>query len=415
MTRFCLLLFFLFPLDLPAQDIHYASQIVDSLTSPRMEGRGYVNDGDKKAALFIAEEFRKHHADSFNAGYFQPFGFPVNTFPGKMKVSINNMKLQPGADYIVDCASHSGKGSYRIMEVLTGPSGEMPEQVKHKFILIDKTNAASKNAVDSILQWKECWGLAGIILIEEKKLTWSVSETSLHMPVIHILKKSLPAGAEKIKIEIDAWLNPNHQTQNIIGWYKGATEPDSFIVLSAHYDHLGRMGKETYFPGANDNASGTAMLLNFMQYYSLPENRPGCSLAFISFAGEEAGLIGSEYYTTHPLFPLSKIKFLINMDLLGTGDDGMMVVNGDVYKHAFEVLERINTDSLYVKMLGKRGKAHNSDHYYFSEKGVPCFFFYTLGGISAYHDIYDTGATLPFTDFEDVFRLTRDFINEIAR
>ena len=86
------------------------------------------------------------------------------------------------------------------------------------------------------------------------------------------------------------------------------------------------MGKKTYFPGGNDNASGTSMVLNLMEYYSNPINKPRYTIVFILFAGEEAGLLGSEYYTTHPTKDLNKIKFLLNLDLMGTGEEGMMVV-----------------------------------------------------------------------------------------
>ncbi len=90
----------------------------------------------------------------------------------------------------------------------------------------------------------------------------------------------------------------------MIATIKGTAIPDSFLVFSAHYDHLGQMGKDIYFPGANDNASGTSMLLNLAKYYS--QNRPKYSVLFIAFGGEEAGLIGSEYYVKNPLVPLSK-------------------------------------------------------------------------------------------------------------
>src|SRR6185295_17501176 len=109
---------------------------------------------------------------------------------------------------------------------------------------------------------------------------------------------------------------------------------------------------------------------------SKKENQPGCSIVFIAFAGEEAGLIGSKYYTDHPLFPLARIKFLINLDLLGTGDDGMMVVNATEYPNQFHLLDSINSVHQFLPKLGQRGKAKNSDHYYFTEHAVPSFFFY---------------------------------------
>ena len=131
------------------------------------------------------------------------------------------------------------------------------------------------------------------------------------------------------------------------------------------------------------------------------------------FSGEEAGLLGSKYYSEHPLFPLSKIKFLTNLDLLGTGSEGIMAVNATVYKTQFEKLDSINNQKKYVTQIKQRGKVANSDHYWFSEKGVPCFFIYTLGGVTFYHDIYDLEKTLPLTDYVDVCKLLIEFNNAL--
>ena len=252
--------------------------------------------------------------------------------------------------------------------------------------------------------------VAGYIQIEEKKLTWSVNNQQ-KFPVVYILRKALPAPTSKIKIQVDASLI-NYNAKNIIGQIEGQV-PDSFIFITAHYDHLGQMGKKTYFPGGNDNASGTSMVLNLMEYYSNPINKPRYTLVFILFAGEEAGLLGSEYYTTHPTKDLNKIKFLLNLDLMGTGEEGMMVVNGSIFEKEFSLLEKINSEKNLLKTIGKRGKAQNSDHYYFTEKGVPAFFFYTTGGRTAYHDIYDDGPGLPLTKFKEVFTLISTFIKRI--
>jgi Zn-dependent M28 family amino/carboxypeptidase len=132
---------------------------------------------------------------------------------------------------------------------------------------------------------------------------------------------------------------------------------------------------------------------------------------FICFAGEEVGLLGSEYYTEHPFFELNKIKFLLNLDLLGTGDEGMMVVNGSVFENEWNKLDSINSALKLLPKIGKRGKAHNSDHYYFTEKGVPSFFCYTLGGRTAYHDIYDVAEGLPLTKYKETFILLKTFLD----
>jgi Zn-dependent M28 family amino/carboxypeptidase len=170
------------------------------------------------------------------------------------------------------------------------------------------------------------------------------------------------------------------------------------------------MGSDVVFRGANDNASGVAMLLNLAKHFAVPENQPRISIAFIAFAGEELGLEGSFHYVQNPVFPLKDIEFLVNLDILGTGDEGITVVNGSVHSKEFETLTELNDQKAYLTQVKKRGKAAISDHYPFSEVGVPCFYMYTMGGIQAYHDVYDLPETLPLTEFEDIFSLITDFI-----
>jgi len=98
---------------------------------------------------------------------------------------------------------------------------------------------------------------------------------------------------------------------------------------------------------------------------------------------------------------------------MGSGDEGMMAVNGTVFTKEFALLEKINNENKFLTTVKKRGKAANSDHYFFSEKGVPAFFFYTLGGGTAYHDVYDVAETLPLSRFQEVFSLLKVFIGEL--
>ena len=131
---------------------------------------------------------------------------------------------------------------------------------------------------------------------------------------------------------------------------------------------------------------------------------------FIAFSGEELGLFGSKYFTEHPLLPLEAIRFLINVDMVGTGEKGITVVNATEHLKEFALLNKINDEKKYLSKINSRGKAANSDHYFFAEKGVPAFFIYTQGGIDAYHDVNDVAKTLPLTEFEDLFRLLRDWL-----
>jgi Zn-dependent M28 family amino/carboxypeptidase len=156
-----------------------------------------------------------------------------------------------------------------------------------------------------------------------------------------------------------------------------------------------------------------AMLLSLAKYYAA--HPQPYTIAFICFAGEEAGILGSKYFTEHPLMPLSNIKLLINMDIMGTGNDGITVVNATGYPKYFDLLKQVNAQGNYLVKINPRGKAANSDHYWFTEKGVPAIFMYTMGGIKAYHDVFDISKTLPLTEFNDLFKLLVQFNAELQK
>ncbi len=399
-------IFCCFSFSLHAQN---ARVTLNKLASPAFEGRGYYNNGDGKAANFIGDEFKRIGLLPVNKSYFQPFYFPVNTFPGKMKVALDEKLLIAGQDYIVSPSCPSVKGTFTVKKVLT----PLQQFSKSDFILIDKSGADSVTAatLDSIS--KNPPDVRGVIIVEPQKLTWSVSGKVNDKIFIRILKSALPDAFEEIKLHIQNKFIQAHKAANVMAYIPGTLYPDSFIVFTAHYDHLGRMGKQALFPGANDNASGIAMILDIAQHYVIPSNRLNVSVLFIAFAGEEAGLIGSRFYTENPPLPLEKIRFLLNLDLMGNGQEGVMVVNGQIHEKEFYMMEQINNQQQLVKEVGKRGKAANSDHYWFSEKGVPAFFLYTQGGSKAYHDIYDVPETLELTEFEDVKKLLYGFVNAL--
>jgi hypothetical protein len=95
--------------------------------------------------------------------------------------------------------------------------------------------------------------------------------------------------------------------------------------------------------------------------------------------------------------------------LVGTGVDGITVVNATEFSKEFALLNKVNDTRKLLVKINPRGKAANSDHYWFTEKGVPAFFIYTLGGVAAYHDILDVASTLPLNEYEDLFKLIVEF------
>jgi aminopeptidase YwaD len=364
-----------------AQDSLYARLVIKELTSKKYFGRGYLNNGLDAAAKYISGELKRFKAEPlFSTGYFQWFDFDVNTFPDKMNVKINGKLLKPGIDFIPYPESRSAKGKFTLTKK-------------------DSVTYLADNSPFPI----------GVSL--KRKLTFSVATNSLEFCGVELLNTGQYKELKTIDLNIESKVLTKYINKNICGFINGSQQNDTMIVLTAHYDHLGGIGKKTYFPGANDNASGISMLLNLVKYYA--EYPPKYRTVFVFFAGEEAGLLGSKYFVDNGTLDLTRIKFLVNLDLLGTGDDGIMVVNATEFKPQFEKLKKVNDERKYVKEIKQRGKARNSDHYWFSEKKVPCFFIYTLGGIKAYHDVFDTEKTLPLTDYGDVFRLLTAFLKEL--
>lgn len=411
------LLFQSFSLILFAQDIVYARKIINTLTSKHFSGRGAVNDGEKKAANYIANEFNQQGLKKIDSTFFQEFNYPINTFPGELTISFDNIKLIAGKDYLVDASSGRISGSFDLVwyNKDNAPSKSQLKKLasrnffSNKFIVIDALGVEKENESFQLLKLN-VFGAEGIILIEDDKLTQHLSSKYNDFGILRVKRENINRDYKTITVEIDQKFVRDYHSQNVIGCIEGTKYPDSIIILSAHYDHLGMMGNEVYFPGANDNASGIAMLLNLVFHYTHKEP-PTKTIVFIAFGAEEAGLIGSKYFVEHPTVSLDKVNFVFNMDLMGTGSEGAMIVNGVVFPNHYESLQKINTEEGYLPSIKKRGKAANSDHYWFSEKGIPAFFMYTMGGIKAYHDVDDISKTLPLTKFEDCFRLIRDFVD----
>ncbi|GAA4350580.1 hypothetical protein GCM10023185_08460 [Hymenobacter saemangeumensis] len=420
-----------------AQELPRARKTIEKLASPAMLGRGYVGDGDKKAAAYLRGRLRELKLEPLAPDYTQRFTLDVNTFPGKLELQLQHgfgpvlgprWPLQPGRDFIAAPNSGSGRLRGRRLCYLDSAALTSPDGLREFFhcsrlpctvVLLDRyvqqpahLPLAVKNRVDS----------AAAVLSIVPKLTASLapeqtSQLRLHaLPhaMLHPFKPGTGSPAWTANLEVEARLKRSYPSQNLAAVVRGSAQPDSFLVVSAHYDHLGTMGKKAYFPGANDNASGVALLLELAAHYAKPENRPACSIAFLLFGAEEAGLIGSSYFVAHPLLPLKNIKFLVNLDLLGTGEQGATVVNGRVHESAFRRLSSLNEAGHYLPALGARGRAANSDHYPFSELGVPAFFIYTRGGSPAYHDVHDQPGALSLAGFSGAFGLVRDFLNTMG-
>jgi len=404
-----------------AQDLDYARSIVSKLASPELSGRGYVNQGDQMAAEYIAAEFEKIGLEKFRKSYFQRFTTSVNTFPSTVQLRVGDRTLSPGAEFLIEPGSPSVSGVFPVLPLKVHNIlnqeifSDFLRSTSGKFLLFSEFDrnlydAEDLKRIDDVLNFLKYHPdnpSAGTLISNGNKLTWSASSFQYAKPTFTVRSEMIDESVNEVEVLVESKLVERYKTQNVAGYVEGENQ-DSLVVFIAHYDHLGMMGTDAIFPGANDNASGIAMLLNLAKYYKV--NKPKYNTAFIAFAGEELGLLGSKHFVENPLFDLDKIKFLINFDISGTGDEGIQVVNGSVYQKQFDRLVKINEEKNLLPQVKIRGAACNSDHCMFDSKGVPNFFIYTLGGIQAYHDIYDKAETLPLTKFEDYFKLIVEFV-----
>ncbi len=418
-----------------AQDLQRVRQTIKELAAPEMFGRGYTFEGNKKAANYIATKFKDFGLISYKherkMPYYQHFSLDVNTFPQTPILVIGKDTLKAGADFIIQADSKSGKGNTILLEIdsLVFEQNEeaiakfKAKNLENTIILYESRFEAKlyKLNPDVIRHWFDAVAFIKI----SSKLTMSLANKD-DSPTTFEVKKSVidkilalsKLGNQQeiiVSYELSNEVLRNYETQNVIAYQKGNSKnkslADSMVVFSAHYDHLGSLGKDAIFYGANDNASGISMLLEMAAYYQ--QNPPPFTVVFMAFGAEEIGLLGSKYFVENPLFSLDKIKLLINLDLVGTGNEGLGVVNATVFPQQYAIFAKINTTNNYFTKIIKRGKAANSDHYFFTEKNVPSFFIYAMGGIQAYHDTDDKAETLPLTKYSELFKLLIAWVKEI--
>jgi Zn-dependent M28 family amino/carboxypeptidase len=383
-----------------------------------------VNKGETRAAFYIGSEFKRLGLQPPGGDYYQYFTIPVNTLPGSCALQIDGKSLQPGTEFMVSAFSPSIQGSYRLT-LLTADFYEddaaftrfRKKDHTGSFILIDTAIIPFDRRAPllEMIRQSNPFRSEGIAVVRDH-FGWHVSGSGSQRSYVYldILRKAMPDKASSLTIDVEAKFFPGYLTQNVIGFIPGSVSPDSFIFITAHYDHLGRMGRETYFPGAHDNASGVAMMADLAAHFSREGWKPEKTLVFVAFGAEEAGLLGSFHYVDNPLFAHNMTRFVLNIDLVGSGSKGIKVVNGTVHSHEFGLLQSLNRNQGYLAAVEARGPAPNSDHFPFYKMGVPAFFIYTMGDeYTEYHTVHDKAEGLPLTEYDDLFRLITDFINSL--
>jgi aminopeptidase YwaD len=234
---------------------------------------------------------------------------------------------------------------------------------------------------------------------------------------LHPQSFAFPASlAVEVAIDIRREVKTVH---NVGAYIPGDT--DEYVILGAHYDHLG-LGEQfslapslagTVHPGADDNASGTAGVIELAHWFSHePKHKRG--MLFLAFAGEELGLLGSSYYVNHPILPLANAVAMINMDMIGRIRDRKIYVGGVGTGTTFaELLKEVGQHHDFQADATERGGYGSSDHTSFTTKQVPVLFFFS--GLHAdYHKPSDTWDKIDAPDAVQLLDMIADVMDHLT-
>ena len=401
-------------IQLNAQDMAHYKRIVKELSSAKYQGRGYARNGANKAGRYLQKEFQQAGVDEVT---IQPFKLDINTFPGKMELSVDEQKQTPGVDFTMREFSPGVHGTFPLYFIDTAHYDSeqiirdlsLPEN-KGAFVVCDFWFSYKHGADFRRLQTDGGAPNAGLIFTWDEPLKFykAYGEKVVDKPIIWVPYR-FPQDAKTITAHIDNKFLKDYECFNVIAKVEGRRH-DSCYVFTAHYDHLGNLGKKVYYAGANDNASGTAAIVTLAAYYA--KHRPEYDMYFIAFSGEDANLRGSEWYANHPVVPLEQIKYLFNIDMIGDNNPVQYCEVSDEGMRGFALFEQINAEKNHFKSLNRGKLAGNSDHYPFAQRHVPCIFFENEEGdaFKYYHTVYDTYDNALFDTYEPIFRIVREFI-----
>ena len=398
-----------------AQSYKYAIYCKDTLASEYMAGRAYVDEGDKKAATFIRNELKESGVKLLGENGFQKLSFPINNVMD-LKVSMRYLKkpLKLGEDYLVFGSSPSANMVLENVKPLIFNTKKQIEEIKPKKlqdkVLLFNTKTLSYSDIIIFLRSLKKENITPKLAVIQgyDKIPYYTGRSLMDFPILQLKGNIIYKKIKHLSLEIKSEFISSYESQNVWGIVEGTKYKDSCFAFIAHYDHLGKVG-DVHFPGANDNASGVAVLLDLAKYYA--KNPAEHSVVFIFATGEEIGLLGSKFAAENPYVELDKIKFLFNLDMCGTGATGVAVINGLKEPKAGKLLQKINEEYQWFIKVFLGEESCNSDHCYFVQRGVPAHFLFTYGcEYNEYHTIYDNGVDLPFTKHIDFCNLLKEFV-----
>jgi len=208
--------------------------------------------------------------------------------------------------------------------------------------------------------------------------------------------------------------------ENVLGYIEGSDLKDELIIITAHYDHLGKHDS-LIFNGADDDGSGTVATLEIAEAFMLAKKAghgPRRSVLIMPVSGEEKGLLGSKYYTKNPIYPLENTVANLNIDMIGRLDDWhdtanyVYLIGADrLSQELHDISETVNSKHIGLNLDYKFNEEddpnryyYRSDHYNFAKNNIPVIFYFN-GVHEDYHKVTDTVEKIDFEKVETITRL----------
>ncbi|MBN2354657.1 M20/M25/M40 family metallo-hydrolase [candidate division KSB1 bacterium] len=439
---------------------------VEALCKPEYKGRRTGTAEARHAAEWIAAQFKSWGLQPGGDGntFIQRFPMIVTRQTAKSEMRLLDGAFGPvqyieGVDFTV--YMNSGSGDYTTEVVFAGYGICEPDMGRDDYAGVDVTGkiillyrglpkddrnwdfanerdyktrvAAEKGAIGLLMLERRDQPIRGGTIHEEgyqpnlvacnisKKVTLDLFSGTLKNldTVIRGLEQkanSFPLG-KKVRIKAALKKNEPGRGENVIAVLPGS-DPNlrqQHIVVGGHMDHLGEDHQGHIYHGADDNASGTSVVMELARIFSQRPEKPKRTLVFITFGGEEQGLRGSKHFAYHPTVPRENIVAMLNFDMEGTGDGGAGIGGRNYFPFLMQEMVSAWSDSVSKKTrLGRGWGMGGSDHAHFVEQGIPAVGFYSTGGHPFYHQFEDVPKTINIESLQFVGDRAVDVLTALA-
>ncbi|HYK43979.1 MAG TPA: M28 family peptidase [Parafilimonas sp.] len=412
------------------------------IAGAEMEGRETATEGQRKAATYIEDYFKKLKLSPGDSGKYQ-MPFPVyQDSLLSATVTVNNTEFAFGDDF-APAGSGIPSGSWKTPLVVFAGDGVKDSthndydslDLKGKWVMIAPHNL-NENSDFAILRktlLASGYKADGLLIVSDtfpraaarrKGMMYNAPGNKNAFPALFISKKlarqilgadtitdfhSLARKGYETEFEFTAAKTQNNlQSTDVIGVLPGTDKKSEYVFITAHYDHLGKRDSVIYY-GADDDGSGTSSVLEIAEAFAAARDKgikPRRTIVFMTVSGEEKGLWGSAYYTDHPVFPLDSTSIDLNVDMVGRIDPTRTY--GDSLNYVYTIGEhKISTDLKRISDSINKMYSHleldrkfndpkdpnrfyyRSDHFNFAKKGVPIIFYFN-GTHADYHRPTDT-------------------------